>query len=144
VIRQRGFALHGVLGALLVFGIASCGRDDHKPVFPVRGQVFFQDKPASGALVLFHPVNDPDPQAPRPRGRVDPDGAFVLSTYAVSDGAPAGDYVVTIDWRQPTIPGRGGGGPSLLPPQYSTPEASPLRATVREETNDLALFQIAQ
>jgi hypothetical protein len=140
--KQQGFTLHGVVVAMLSFGVVSCASGDRKPVFPVRGQVFFQDKPAAGALVLFHPVNDPDPQAARPRGWVDPDGSFALSTYAANDGAPAGDYVVTIDWRQ-ALPGRGD-SPSLLPPQYSTPASSPLRVTVREETNDLSPFPIAR
>jgi hypothetical protein len=133
--------LYGLLMALLSLSTMSCGNGkDRKSVYPVRGQVFFQGKPAAGALVLFHPVNG-DPTTVRPHGRVDQDGIFVLSTYEARDGAPAGEYVVTIDWRQ-TIPGRGGGGPSVLPPLYGTPKQSPLRATVNAESNNLAPFQI--
>ena len=136
--------LHGLLTVLLLLGTLSCGNSkDRQTVYPVRGQVFVQGKPATGALVLFHPVNDPDTQTPRPHGQVDQDGAFVLSTYEARDGAPAGDYVVTIDWRQ-AIPGRSGGGPSLLPPVYGTSKQSPLRATVKAESNNLTPFQITQ
>lgn len=132
----------GLLAALLALGPLSCGNNGDKPVYPVRGQVFFQGRPTAGALVLFQPVSDSDPKAPRPRGRVDKDGAFTLSTYRANDGAPAGDYVVTIDWRQ-SVPGRdNSGGPALMPPYYATSEGSPLRATVRPEANQLPPFVI--
>ena len=135
--------LRGLLLVLFLLGALSCGNDkDRKSVYPVRGQVLFQGKPAAGALVLFHPVNDADSQTERPHGQVDQDGVFVLSTYGARDGAPAGDYVVTIDWRQ-VIPGHGQKGPSVLPANYGTPKQSPLRATVKRESNDLAPFQIA-
>ncbi len=127
----------------LCAALSSCTRSDRPPVYPVQGQVFYKGKPAVGALVMFHPVNETDPQAARPHGQVDPEGAFVLSTYEVKDGAPAGEYVVTIDWRR-TIPGRSGGGPSALPVQYGTPKQSPLRASIRTESNNLAPFQIAR
>jgi len=135
--------LLAVLVALLPLGAVSCGGkgNDRKPTYPVRGRVLFQGKPATGALVMFHPAHEDDPAAVRPHGQVNGDGAFVLSTYVAKDGAPAGEYVVTIDWRQ-AIPGRSGGGPSILPPVYGTPKQSPLRATVKAESNDLTPFQI--
>jgi len=135
---------HGLLVALVASGPLSCGKDNDngsKPVYPVGGQVFFQGKPTPGALVLFQPVDDPDPQVPRPHGRVDQGGHFILSTYRANDGAPAGEYVVTIDWRK-DIPGQGRRGPNLMPPKYHTPKESPLRVTVRAETNHLAPFEI--
>ncbi|HEY7313547.1 MAG TPA: hypothetical protein VH643_29625 [Gemmataceae bacterium] len=137
--------LHAVLVALLPLGAVSCGGkgNDRKPTYPVRGRVLFQGKPATGALVLFHPVHEDDPAAVRPHGQVNGDGAFVLSTYEAKDGAPAGEYVVTIDWRN-NDPGYGPEGSSLLPVKYATPKASPLRATVKAQTNDLAPFQIAR
>ena len=141
--RLRHLA-HGLLVALVAPGPLSCGKDDgSKPVYPVRGQVFFQGKPTPGALVLFHPINDPNPQAPRPHGRVDQDGHFTLSTYRADDGAPVGQYVVTIDWQK-RIPGHSGGGPSLMPLRYRVPKESPLRATVGAETNNLPPFEISR
>ncbi len=132
----------GLLIALTIFGPVSCGKTDGgRPVYPVRGQVFFKGKPTPGALVLFHPINDPDPQAPRPHGHVDQDGHFTLSTYRADDGAPVGQYVVTIDWQK-RIPGHSGGGPSLMPPRYRAPKESPLRATVGADTNNLPPFEI--
>jgi hypothetical protein len=83
--------LHGTLVALLPFAALSCGDgEDRKPVYPVQGQLVVDGKPARGAYVLFHPVNDADPQATRPHGQVSQDGTFLLSTYRVNDGAPSG------------------------------------------------------
>lgn len=133
---------HSLVIALLSFSALSCGNGkDRKSVYPARGQVFFQGKPATGALVLFHEINGPASQEVRPHGQVDQNGDFVLTTYETNDGAPAGDYVVTIDWRQ-LIPGRGGTGPSLLPPEYGVSGRSPFRATIRAESNTLPPFRI--
>jgi len=129
-----------LLGVSVVL-LASCAKSDHKPVYPVRGQVFYNGKPATGALILFHEIKDPASQEARPHGQVDQNGDFVLSTYEAKDGAPAGDYVVTVDWRQ-AIPGRGAMGPSVLPPEYGVPQQSPLRSTIRAESNNLPPFRI--
>jgi hypothetical protein len=68
-----------------------------KPVHPVKGQLFVNDKPAAGAFVLFVPVNEPaDAKDPRPGAEVGEDGSFALSTYGENDGAPAGEYVVVV------------------------------------------------
>jgi len=134
----------GMFVTLMVLSPLSCGRrNGGKPVYPVRGQVFFLGKPTAGALVLFHPLDDPDAPGPRPHGQVEQDGTFRLTTYEVDDGAPAGAYVVTIDWRK-GIPGQGRLGPALMPAKYGTPKQSPLRATVQAESNDLAAFQISR
>ncbi len=129
-----------VLGVLV---LSSCGsREGRKPVFPVKGQVFHKGKAAVGAVLVFHPKTAADPAGPRPHARVGADGAFTLTTYQAQDGAPAGDYVVTIDWRQGAAHGKAPGGWSPLPTEYSSPDASPLRATIREGSNDLPPFAI--
>jgi len=61
---------------------------------------------------------------------------------AMVDGAPVGQYVVTIDWRE-TIHGHGSSsGRSLMPSKYRTPKDSPLRVTIGAETNNLDPFKI--
>jgi hypothetical protein len=144
---RRGRILASVLRrSLVALGACvpvACGlADGDTPVYPVRGTVFYDGKPTPGALVIFHPVDSTDPEATRPHGRADQDGHFTLSTYRSNDGAPAGQYVVTVDWRK-VIPGRGG-VPSLLPPRYRTPEDSPLRATVGTGATELEPFRIAK
>src|SRR5437016_1941611 len=80
--------------------LASCARNPRKPVFPVRGQVTVDGKPAAGATVFFYPVES-DPDAIAPYGVTDANGSFTLTTYLTFDGAPAGEYVVTVRWPGP-------------------------------------------
>jgi hypothetical protein len=136
-------------GLAAVFGVAllcsSCGTGNHLPVHPVHGQVLVDGRPASNALVVFHPVGDGPARELRPVGHVGTDGTFILTTYARGDGAPAGDYAVTVDWRQPTPPVDGAEpGPSLLPARYNSPTASNLRVTVAQGQNDLQAFQLTR
>jgi hypothetical protein len=48
--------------------------------------------------VVFHPKDNADPQAPRPFGTAGADGSFGLTTSRPGDGAPAGEYRVTVIW----------------------------------------------
>src|SRR5262245_41415792 len=77
---------------------AGCGSDGRKPVFPVSGKVTWDGRPARGATVVFHPVTDNGPDAVRPRGKVNADGSLEVTTYAAKDGAPAGEYKLTVEW----------------------------------------------
>ena len=65
-----------------------------------------------------------------------PDGTFTLTTYDAADGAPAGEYRVTVElWRST---GRGDEGPTnRLNPKYARPESSGLTATVSAGPTDL-------
>ena len=57
---------------------------------------------AAGAMVVFHPVS-PDLEkliGGKPTARkVNDDGTFTLTTYEDGDGAPEGEYGVTIQWE---------------------------------------------
>src|SRR5438128_100993 len=86
----------GLFGCFAAFILCGCGSGT--PLYPVRGEVFFKGKPAAGALVVFHPVEDKDGKVTRPRGTVEADGSFTLSSHAKGDGAAVGEYVVTINW----------------------------------------------
>jgi hypothetical protein len=67
------------------------------------------------------------------------DGTFALSTYTANDGAPAGEYAVTVVWWKPLVDANGKPGPNLLPERYARPETTPLRATVKAGTNEVVL-----
>jgi hypothetical protein len=127
--------------AILAALLSSCARNTRKPVYPVRGQVLVNGKPAAGATVFFFPVES-DPDAIAPYGVVDADGSFSLTTYLTFDGAPAGEYVVTIRW--PGAPHRPGDepGPDRLKGDYGSPKTSKLRATVEKKSNDLQPFRL--
>src|SRR6266545_2524453 len=83
----------GRAGLAAAFGVAllcsSCGNTDHLPVHRVHGQVLVDGRPASNALVIFHPLGDGSARELRPVGHVGTDGTFILTTYAQRDGAPA-------------------------------------------------------
>lgn len=129
-----------LLLALLIFMGGACSsapQEDRKPVFPTRGQVFVGGQPAESAFVLFTPVNEPaEAKDPRPRAEVEKDGSFALSTYGDKDGAPAGEYIVTVTW-----PDKEEQADRLLG-RYSDAARSALRATVKEGSNELPPFQL--
>ena len=142
--RLRAGAMYAGLMLLALTGL-SCSRG--KPLYPVNAQVFFDNRPATGALVVLHPVDDPSPAAIRPSGYVDEGGnvkltSFISSTRAMGDGAPVGEYVVTIVWlptdvkehlsKHPNTP-----LPDKLKGRYSQPEKSTLRATVQPQPTTL-------
>ena len=133
---KRRLAL--VLGTLSLL-VCSCDKDKKVPVFAVRGQVRFNGQPVPQAFVVFHPQGLDSAELVRPTSRTDKDGYFTLSTYTADDGAPAGDYVVTVEWR-PLVKGLSGDpepGPNRLPDRYHSPATSPLHVQIVEGPNDL-------
>ena len=123
---------------------ACCSRPDGRlKVYPVRGQVFVNGKPAAGATVFLHPLGQWDTPAMKPNGKVEADGSFRLSTYVSGDGAPAGDYAVTVRWGK-LNPLGGKAGPNKSPGRYSDPKTSMLRARVKEVSNELEPFRLTR
>jgi hypothetical protein len=127
-VRRGGILAVVCLTALL----PACG-SGRKPVFPVRGQILGPNqRPALGALVVFHPVN-PDPADPvKPLGRVDDKGRFTLTTYQEGDGAPAGEYVITVTWPVPKKTPFDAEGGDQLQGRYANPQRSALRFSVEK------------
>jgi serine/threonine-protein phosphatase CPPED1 len=118
-------------------GVVSINR---KPVHPVRGKVFFEGTPAPNAVVTFHLIDKDTKRFTRAGDAMaEADGTFSLSTYAANDGAPTGEYAVTVVWWKPLVDAEGKPGPNLLPERFSKPETTPLRATVKAGTNEVVL-----
>jgi hypothetical protein len=142
-LRRSRIILVAALGAALL--VPACSRSSHKPVYSVRGRVLVQGTPAGHASVTFHPVGAA-PGNPLPSAQTDDQGYFTLTSYAGNDGAPAGDYTVTVVWFR-TAPARDqsegeSNGRNVLPPRYANPATSGLRATVNPGTNELPPFQV--
>jgi hypothetical protein len=106
----------------------------------------YRGQPAVGAKVIFHPKNNADPQALRPTGIVAADGFFTLTSRQQDDGAPAGDYAVTVTWSTGSVKGRGAGQPPVfqdrLKGAYSNPDKPLLHAQVAEGNNALPAFEL--
>jgi hypothetical protein len=125
--------------------VAGC-RSSHSTdvaLHPVKGTITFQGKPISGAIVSLHPKEASKSVAPNPRASVQADGKFELSTFGQFDGAPEGDYVLTVQWFRPV--NRNGDvmpGPNVLPRKYSKPATSNIDIRVASGTNELPTIQL--
>jgi BON domain-containing protein len=138
----------GVFGVLIVgllgYWYSTLGPSRPVAVHPVKGRAVFEGQPMSGANVILHPRSDSKvPAELRPRGSVAADGTFVLSTFDSNDGAPSGDFVVTVVWSKPVvINGETQFGPNLAPMSYSKPESSPLRIKIAPGTKELEPLEL--
>ena len=133
-----------VAAVVCLAALASSCSNGRKPVFPVHGQVLDASrKPAVGALVIFHPVNA-DPKDPlKPLGKVDESGRFALTTYVAGDGAPAGDYTITLTWPTPKKTPFDPEGGDQLQGRYAKPERSTQRFTVESKPdNEVPTIQL--
>jgi hypothetical protein len=125
---------------VVLFVLAGCGRSGPPRVEtnPTKGSITYQGQPIGGAFLALHPKVGAAADVPTATAVVQPDGAFAVTTYDTGDGAPEGDYVVTIQWRKAT---KSGGefvpGPNLLPAKYSRPESSDVVVHVASGTNEL-------
>ncbi len=138
--RRSKFLTGGV--ALVIVLVAGCG-ESRKSVFPVEGQVLDSEgKPAAGAKVIFHPLDDKDPKAVCPVGTVNDAGKFLLTTYVKSDGAPAGNYAVTIEWRPPPPQPFAPAPEDKLQGRFASVGKSPFKATIGKEPTTLEPFRL--
>jgi hypothetical protein len=120
---------------LLVMVVPACKRGKaQKPVYPVKGRIVdSNDKPAVGALVVFHPIPPDTTDTTKPVAQVDDSGSFTLTTYKENDGAPEGEYGITIIWPQPRKSPFDPPGPDQLKGQYSDPATPKVRFTVEKK-----------
>jgi len=121
--------------APLLAAFPGCGGSDRVPVHPVSGKLLVDGEPAEGAVIVLHPTSPPEKEVHKPAARVEADGTFQVTTYDAGDGAPTGDYVITVTWGEPPSPDRLGG-------KYRDPEKSQLRVTVTEGENLLKPFEL--
>ncbi len=140
-------AVVGLLAALLA-ALPACGPSEFlHEVYPATGVVTYQGKPVAKAMVSFHPV-DPKtvaipedregPQVASPTTQTDDSGAFSLSTYYADDGAPAGDYKVTVIWAAPVLAVATGvelSDDDLASGEFDPPSASQGREDPREASS---------
>src|SRR5688572_10824093 len=87
-----------VLATLLLTLLPACRKSDRPETFPVKGKVVVDGKPAKGATVTFHPREASD-RPYIPTAQTDDNGEFSLATFETGDGAPAGEYDVTVIWH---------------------------------------------
>jgi hypothetical protein len=88
--------------ALAVVALASCGGGRNFPkVYPVRGKILVNGQPASDCQIYLNRTSgDALTVAATPQALTDQNGEFQITSYRTNDGAPEGEYVVTIEWRE--------------------------------------------
>jgi hypothetical protein len=124
-------------GLLVLLSAPGCGKKGRLPVYPVRGQVLVNNAPAKEAVVTFWPEEPGKKETFNPNARTDENGNFTLSTYTAGDGAPAGTYLVTVEWpaRHDLISGHWEG--DKLKGAYKDPKKSKIRVTIEKRPNEL-------
>lgn len=135
---------HAAAVALLLGAISGCGEAiDGPPIYPVEGKVLVDGKPAEKAEVIFHPLSGDTKGSPPPTAQVEADGTFRPSTRLAHDGAPAGEYGISIVWRKITVvEGEEIAGADILKGRFSDPKRSGLTATIKEGDNILEPFEL--
>lgn len=109
-----------------------------KETFPVAGKLLLNGQPVAGAVVSFY-VPNPETKGFTYvcDGLTDESGRFAMSTYTKFDGAPAGEFAVTV-----VKTGKGyreSGGKNQLPEDYATAVETPLKVTIKDGSNDVNL-----
>jgi hypothetical protein len=138
----RSAAMRGLLVSLTALASLSCAKSDRKPVFPVAGRVLMDGKPLGHAFVVFHPRGITGPDDVPPRALADGNGNFFLSTYDGADGAPAGEYRITVEKYKAATETDNGRPVNLVPARYAKPDTSHLTVRVHEGRNELSPFQL--
>lgn len=128
---------------LLLLACLSGCRDPEPAVYEARGTLKVNGLPVSNASLALHRT-DGDPSAACPVAITRDDGTFQFTTRAPGDGAPPGEYVVTLIWHDDSMPVdececidplRH----DLLEGRYADAQTSQLRATIRRKANHLLI-----
>lgn len=110
--------------------LAGCGGEEFEklPTFPVTAVVRMDGEAFGPCSVMLHPVSEGRSVV----GPTDAQGNVSFGTYENGDGAPAGEYKVVVQGTLSAAP------PKPIPPTYSNPAKTPLRATITEGNNEIA------
>jgi hypothetical protein len=125
---------HVGLGCLLGLALVTAGCSEGEvPVYPIRGKVLDkQGKPAAGAIIVLQPMSE-EAQATRAVGIANENGEFKLTTRNEGDGAPAGEFVVTVIWPTPKRTPLDPEGPDQLNGVLATADKSKIRFRVEKQ-----------
>lgn len=138
-----------LLGCLIL----GCGGDSsYKPtvaVFPARGKLEYQGKPLAGVTLIFNPVDEN--QKIKPQATTDAEGNFAATTFSTGDGAPEGEFIITLVAKSEEsdsaredgeATGRNNSKKLKLPVKFQNPATSTLRVKAGKSQPDLGTLEI--
>jgi hypothetical protein len=128
------------LTALLL--LPACRKSDRIETYPVKGKVLVDGKPAKGAHVTLHPREATD-RPYVPTGPVDDNGEFAIATFVAGDGAPAGEYDVTVVWPVRYNPISTLWEGDKLNGRYGKKESPAKRVTVEKRPQELPPLELS-
>ena len=138
-----------ILASGLCLMLCGCGtkHGDRPAVHPVSGKLLVAGKPAANAEVVLYPVagaGEAGPVQVRPHATVEADGSYHLTTFVTRDGAPVGDFAVTVIWPGPRVKGQGDDepGPDRLLQRYGDPKKPAASVHIGTETTELATIDL--
>lgn len=115
--------LMGVGGILLCGGCREEMPDGPRvPTSPVTGQILVDGKPAASLAITLVPKFERSAEVPSSSAFTDEEGRFQIGTFESGDGAPAGEYAVTLFWGQYNLLNGQYVGPDKLDGQYAEAE----------------------
>ena len=125
-------------------GLAGCSNESLPKCHPVRGKVTLDGKPLAEAMIVFHPLEDDAPEISKPLAYSGQDGDFELTTLQPRDGAPPGQYAITVELRELKADGDQmvRDGRNLLPAIYGDPKTSGFRFLVEGEPNEVPAIDL--
>ncbi len=132
----------------LLFATLWCGTGCRRAlpwekVHPATGVVQFEGQPIAGAQVTLVPKDPQFPDTIRPMAITAADGRFELGTFDKADGAPAGQYGVSIVWHPLVDKGSGPSrGDNALPAKYAQPSTSGLTVKIESAANQLPTLEL--
>ncbi len=128
-----------VVTLIQLFGCSS--GEARRPTQHANGTLKIQGKAAPGATLVFHPDQTWGKDEPKPRATVKPDGTYEVTTYEGNDGAPEGNYTVTVEWFVPNKPDDGN-VTNRAPAKYGKANSSPLKVNIGKGPNNLPAFEL--
>lgn len=137
---------YGLLSVVVVAIAVATGCKPSNPwenPHPVSGSVTYKGKPVGDAELTLFPVDPTAPESVRPRARTSADGKFTVWTYQEGDGAPAGQYKVTVVHNEVSVSKNTiVAKPNDLPPKYSRRDSTDLQVTITAGKNDLPALEL--
>jgi LSD1 subclass zinc finger protein len=102
-------------------------------VYRAHGKAEYEGKPMANATIMLHPLDKKRKPFPLPCASVKEDGTYVLNTYGKGDGAPVGEYKITVEWVMPV--GNNSIPVNVLSAKYKSVATSDLTVKIKSGEN---------